>query len=67
MTDASTGRGGTAVLKDSGDGVRARNLARVLRLVHLGGAQSRAQLTTATGLNRSTIFSTAPFALRYAV
>lgn len=39
----------------SGDGVRARNLARVLRLVHLGGAQSRAQLTAATGLNRSTI------------
>lgn len=39
----------------SADGVRARNLARVLRLVHLGGAQSRAQLTTATGLNRSTI------------
>ncbi|WP_407359831.1 ROK family protein [Microbacterium sp. LBN7] len=55
MTDASTGRSGTAALKDSGDGVRARNLARVLRLVHLGGAQSRAQLTTATGLNRSTI------------
>lgn len=55
MTDASTGRSGGAVLKDSGDGVRARNLARVLRLVHLGGAQSRAQLTTATGLNRSTI------------
>ena len=39
----------------SADGVRARNLARVLRLVHLGGAQSRAQLTAATGLNRSTI------------
>ncbi|WP_341947463.1 ROK family transcriptional regulator [Microbacterium sp. LWH11-1.2] len=55
MTDASTGRSATAALKDSGDGVRARNLARVLRLVHLGGAQSRAQLTTATGLNRSTI------------
>jgi predicted NBD/HSP70 family sugar kinase len=55
VTDASTGRSATAALKDSGDGVRARNLARVLRLVHLGGAQSRAQLTTATGLNRSTI------------
>ena len=55
MTDASTGRSGAAALKDSGDGVRARNLSRVLRLVHLGGAQSRAQLTTATGLNRSTI------------
>lgn len=39
----------------SADGVRARNLARVLRLVHLGGARSRAQLTAATGLNRSTI------------
>ncbi|WP_435747665.1 ROK family transcriptional regulator [Microbacterium sp. PMB16] len=39
----------------SADGVRARNLARVLRLVHLGGAQSRAQLTAVTGLNRSTI------------
>lgn len=39
----------------SADGVRARNLARVLRLVHVGGAQSRAQLTAATGLNRSTI------------
>ncbi|WP_223622582.1 ROK family transcriptional regulator [Microbacterium sp. EST19A] len=39
----------------SADGVRARNLARVLRLVHIGGAQSRAQLTAATGLNRSTI------------
>ncbi|WP_046012344.1 ROK family transcriptional regulator [Microbacterium sp. SA39] len=46
---------GTAAPKESADGVRARNLARVLRLVHLGGAQSRAQLTTATGLNRSTI------------
>ncbi|WEK61008.1 MAG: ROK family protein [Candidatus Microbacterium colombiense] len=44
-----------AAPKDSGDGVRARNLARILRLVHLGGAQSRAQLTAATGLNRSTV------------
>lgn len=58
MTDAAPQPGsnpGVSVLKDSGDGVRARNLARVLRLVHLGGAQSRAQLTAATGLNRSTI------------
>jgi predicted NBD/HSP70 family sugar kinase len=46
---------GVVAPKESADGVRARNLARVLRLVHLGGAQSRAQLTTATGLNRSTI------------
>lgn len=44
-----------AAPKDNGDGVRARNLARILRLVHLGGPQSRAQLTTATGLNRSTV------------
>ncbi|MBT2483641.1 MULTISPECIES: ROK family transcriptional regulator [unclassified Microbacterium] len=41
--------------RESGDGVRARNLARVLRLVHVGGSRSRAQLTSATGLNRSTI------------
>lgn len=61
-TDAAVELGGTAAElgrpaapRDSADGVRARNLARVLRLVHLGGAQSRAQLTTATGLNRSTI------------
>ncbi|HWR85020.1 MAG TPA: helix-turn-helix domain-containing protein, partial [Rhodoglobus sp.] len=40
---------------DAVDGVRARNLARILRLVHLRGAQSRAQLTAATGLNRSTV------------
>lgn len=58
MTDAAPQPGsnlGVSVIKDSGDGVRARNLARVLRLVHLGGPQSRAQLTAATGLNRSTI------------
>ena len=42
---------------DSGtpEGVRQRNLARLLRLVHLGGPLSRASLTEATGLNRSTI------------
>lgn len=55
MTDTSTVLSAAVAPKDSADGVRARNLARVLRLVHLGGAQSRAQLTTATGLNRSTI------------
>ena len=37
------------------DGVRQRNLARVLRLVHLDGPLSRATLTETTGLNRSTI------------
>lgn len=36
------------------EGVRQRNLARLLRLVHLGGPLSRAALTEATGLNRST-------------
>ncbi len=54
-TDASTELSGTAALKDAGDGVRARNLARLLRRVHLEGPQSRAQLTAATGLNRSTV------------
>ncbi|GAB2831131.1 ROK family transcriptional regulator [Microbacterium insulae] len=35
--------------------MRQRNLARLLRLVHLDGPLSRASLTEATGLNRSTI------------
>ncbi|WP_309103939.1 ROK family transcriptional regulator [Microbacterium sp.] len=42
-------------MTDPVDGVRARNLSRILRLVHLRGPQSRAQLTAATGLNRSTV------------
>jgi len=37
------------------EGVRQRNLARLLRLVHLEGPLSRATLTEVTGLNRSTI------------
>jgi predicted NBD/HSP70 family sugar kinase len=37
------------------EGVRQRNLARLLRLVHLEGPLSRAALTELTGLNRSTI------------
>ncbi|MCH6231950.1 ROK family protein [Microbacterium sp. CFH 31415] len=37
------------------EGVRQRNLARLMRLVHLDGPVSRAALTEATGLNRSTI------------
>jgi len=37
------------------EGVRQRNLARVLRLVHIDGPLSRAALTEATKLNRSTI------------
>ena len=36
------------------EGVRQRNLARLLRLVHLEGPLSRAHLTESTGLNRST-------------
>jgi len=37
------------------EGVRQRNLNRLLRLVHLEGQLSRAALTEATGLNRSTV------------
>lgn len=37
------------------EGVRRANLSRVLRLVHAEGPLSRAALTDATGLNRSTI------------
>lgn len=37
------------------EGVRRHNLATMLRQVHLGGATSRAELTAAMGLNRSTI------------
>lgn len=36
-------------------GTRPHNLARILRLVHENGGQSRAALTEQTGLNRSTI------------
>lgn len=39
----------------SAPGLRQQNLSRVLQLVHREGAQSRAALTEATGLNRSTI------------
>jgi predicted NBD/HSP70 family sugar kinase len=45
----------TAADRNGADGVRQRNLARVLRLVHIDGPLSRALLTDATGLNRSTI------------
>ncbi|MGX5695538.1 ROK family transcriptional regulator [Agromyces soli] len=41
------------------DGVHRRNLSKVLTLVHYGGALSRARLTAATGLNRSTVASLA--------
>jgi predicted NBD/HSP70 family sugar kinase len=39
----------------AGEGVRQRNLSRLLRLVHREGPVSRAALTEATSLNRSTI------------
>lgn len=35
--------------------VRRRNLGAILRLIHERGPQSRARLTAATGLNRSTV------------
>ena len=37
------------------DEVRRSNLSTVLRLLHLGGAHTRSQLTALTGLNRSTV------------
>ncbi|MET0780339.1 MAG: ROK family transcriptional regulator [Microbacterium sp.] len=37
------------------DGVHRRNLSKLLGLVHLEGPLSRASLTKATGLNRSTV------------
>jgi predicted NBD/HSP70 family sugar kinase len=40
---------------DNVDGVRRRNLAAILELVHHGRAASRAELTALTGLNRSTV------------
>ena len=40
---------------NSADGVRRRNLAAILDLVHHGHVASRAELTALTGLNRSTV------------
>lgn len=40
---------------DNADGVRRRNLSTVLQLVHRGAAPTRADVTTITGLNRSTV------------
>jgi predicted NBD/HSP70 family sugar kinase len=40
---------------ENADGVRRRNLAGILDLVHHGRASSRAELTALTGLNRSTV------------
>jgi predicted NBD/HSP70 family sugar kinase len=52
----SEGTGGAPPFQGrSVDDVRRENLGRVLRLAHLSGPASRAELTRATGLNRSTI------------
>ncbi|WP_309713620.1 ROK family protein, partial [Pseudolysinimonas sp.] len=40
---------------DNADGVRRRNLATILKLVHYGRVVSRAEITALTGLSRSTI------------
>jgi len=37
------------------DAVRRHNSSRVLRLLHVGGPETRSGLTAATGLNRSTV------------
>jgi len=50
--------GRVRLVKDRGstlDGIRRRNLATVVERVHRTGALSRAAITAATGLNRSTV------------
>lgn len=54
-TDAAAIPYSERMLEPGTDSVRTRNLARILGQVHLEGARSRAALTLATGLNRSTI------------
>ncbi len=54
-TDASAIPYSERMLEPGTDSVRTRNLARILGQVHLEGPRSRAALTLATGLNRSTI------------
>lgn len=44
-----------AIRADKLDGVRRRNLAALLELVHRSGGVSRVELTAMTGLNRSTV------------
>lgn len=50
--DAPTQRAAQGATRDS---LRRHNLSVALRRVHRDGAQSRSALTTATGLNRSTV------------
>ena len=54
-TDAAAIPYSERMIEPGNDNVRTRNLARILGLVHLEGPRSRAALTLATGLNRSTI------------
>ncbi|BDV32019.1 ROK family protein [Microbacterium terricola] len=51
----STGAADGARQGSAAEGVRQRNLARILRLAHVEGPLSRAALTETTALNRSTI------------
>ncbi|WP_150307066.1 ROK family protein [Planctomonas psychrotolerans] len=55
MTEARPTPAGTGASGGAGDSARRSNLATVLSLVHHDGPHSRAELTRATGLNRSTI------------
>lgn len=55
MADGARTDSQSSTLGASIDDVRRQNLAQVLRLVHRDGALSRAEITRATGLNRSTI------------
>jgi predicted NBD/HSP70 family sugar kinase len=54
-TDAAAIPYSERMIEPGTDSVRTRNLARILGQVHLEGPRSRAALTLATGLNRSTI------------
>ncbi|BDI21497.1 ROK family protein [Herbiconiux sp. L3-i23] len=53
--DAAGTGGAPTSLGSNLENVRQHNLSTVLSLVHANGAMSRAQLTRATGLNRSTV------------
>lgn len=46
---------GTKTLGQNRDDVRQHNLSALLRMIHQAGTVSRSQLTTSSGLNRSTI------------
>ena len=46
---------GSKTLGQNRDDVRQHNLSALLRMIHQSGTVSRSQLTTSSGLNRSTI------------